>query len=57
MGTLVLTWRRSEGLSRNPWPARRAAVWLEHLASRSLDKGPQLEMSGGRVASTVTIYQ
>ena len=57
MGTLVLTWRRSEGLSGNPWPARRAAVWLENLASESLDKDRLLEISGGGGYPTFPTYQ
>ena len=57
MGMLALKCRRNEVLFGNPGRAGRAPLGQEHRSSESMDKDPQLQMSGGRDAPTVAIYQ
>ena len=56
MHMLALKCRRNEVLFGNPGRAGRAPLGQEHVASRSLDKDPLLQMSGGGGYPTVAIY-
>ena len=57
MHMLALKCRRNEVLFGNPGRAGRAPLGQEHVASRSLDKDPLLEMCGRGPDPTFTMYQ
>ena len=57
MHMLALKCRRNEVLFGNPGRAGRAPLGQEHAASRSLDKDPQLEISGVGPDPAFTMYQ